>query len=147
MLVHGCRQRQETPGTETKDVIIYGTNSSMSISILSSDALLPNPRVQINNCVHSGFALQLRNSELRKVTAFITSSSKAWSLSFIFRGTLRNGPGEKGARLLQSLHTQLGPKKTAFSIRHNTFRFCKHCIGRGRQCYFQSYPEWGETSG
>ena len=78
----------ETPESETKDFITHDTGSNMSISVVESVFLPPSPTEATWNgpdrC--TAFALQLKNTELRKSTAFIASTKQDSSSSS--RGTL-----------------------------------------------------------
>ena len=71
----------ETPESETKDFITHDTGSNMSISIVESVFLPPSPTEATWNgpdrCM--AFALQLKNTELGKPTAFMASTKQDFS--------------------------------------------------------------------
>ena len=85
-LIDGDR-RHETPKSETKDFITHDTISSMNTL-----ALIPLPPrshgddvTHTEGCnAHSGFGLQLRNTELGEFTTFIAENEQACLLSLGF---------------------------------------------------------------
>lgn len=69
-----CR-RQETPGPDTKDLIIHDTARSMNISVFASFPLIPSPtgmmQIGPDKCLNTEWlVLHKRNPELRKPISF-----------------------------------------------------------------------------